>query len=371
MMTDTAAPLPDAPPGRPVAWRSFIRAALAAAATLILAAFVLLIWADPFGLRQRAGTAAKPLLDSNQRFMFPQLVRARQAEAVILGTSSVKLIKPELIEAGTGLVTHNLAMNAATPWEQVQLADLIRREGRAPKLLIWGLDTTWCEADATSPAKLRTPRPFPDWLYARASLFDLPQSFSFTAIEIATRRLGQSLMGAPPRIRADGYDEFTPPDAGYDVGRARFHLYRAGPATPQSLGAAAPPLAIPTQADLNRFPALVWLDQALQARKPETIAVLMLPPIHSASLGDAEMDHACKAAIASIAQGHRVALADYRFRSPLTTRDENFWDPLHYRVGIAADLARDLVAIASGGMPATGDTSLKIHLRPGSVLPRR
>ncbi len=64
-------------------------------------------------------------------------------------------------------------------------------------------------------------------------------------------------------------------------------------------------------------------------------------------------------------------LADYRFRSPLTTRDENFWDPLHYRVGIAADLARDLVAIASGGMPATGDASLKIHLRPGSVLPRR
>ncbi len=48
------------------------------AATLILAAFVLLIWADPFGLRQRAGTAAKPLLDSNQRFMFPQLVRARK-----------------------------------------------------------------------------------------------------------------------------------------------------------------------------------------------------------------------------------------------------------------------------------------------------
>ena len=135
--------------------RWFLGAAVAVAGLLF--AFVAAL--DPFGMRVHAGQAPQPIMDINQRFMYPQLVRSGRFDAAVVGTSTMRLLDPQVLSRGLDARFANLAMNAATPWEQTQMAQLFRTHVAAPKRLIWGIDTTWCEADATDEGKRLTPVP--------------------------------------------------------------------------------------------------------------------------------------------------------------------------------------------------------------------
>ena len=156
-------------------------------------------------------------MDINQRFMYPQLVRSGAFDAAIFGTSTMRLIDPANLSQALGDRFVNLGMNAATPWEQVQIAGLFARKVAAPKRVIWGIDTTWCESDATAPEKRLTPRPFPAWLYDDSGWTDWPRLMNLTTLEIAGRLLAHRLGLMPERIRGDGYEVFTPPEALYDL----------------------------------------------------------------------------------------------------------------------------------------------------------
>ena len=124
-------------------WRVFAATLCAAAAAVgaVLYGFVLLL--DPYGLR-----ATRPIMDLNQRFMYPQIVRSRRFDAALFGTSTVRLLDPDRLNAVLGVRFANLGLNAGTPWEQMQLADLFLRQVPEPKALVFGLDRNWCEADA-------------------------------------------------------------------------------------------------------------------------------------------------------------------------------------------------------------------------------
>ncbi len=202
--------------------KAFSLAALGVAGTLF--GFVALL--DPYGVRVEAGESPRPLMDLNQRFMYPQLVRSGAFDSAIIGTSTIRLLDPAILSQGLQARFVNLGMNAATPWEQVQIAALFARKTAAPKLVIWGIDLPWCEADATSETRKLTPRPFPPWLYDDSGWNDWAKQLNFTTLEIAVRLAGNRFGLVPPRIRGDGYEVFTPPEASYDLDRARFHLYR-------------------------------------------------------------------------------------------------------------------------------------------------
>src|SRR3954470_65919 len=105
-------------------WRRFAVsfAATALGLTAILYAFIVLM--DPFGVRVSPGHAPTPIMDVNQRFMYPQLVRSGRYDSAIFGTSTVRLLDPDQLNAQFGGRFINLGMNAATPWEQMQLVDL-------------------------------------------------------------------------------------------------------------------------------------------------------------------------------------------------------------------------------------------------------
>jgi hypothetical protein len=129
-------------------------------------------------------------------------------------------------------------------------------------------------------------------------------------------------------------------------------LYRYGPVVPQQARAGAP-IADLASHDVTRFPALGWLDLQLAALPQTTRVVLVLPPVHAASLNgtgqeSARSDDACKASLGAVARQHGAGLIDYRVASILATRDENFWDPLHYRVGIAKRIELDIAALLNG-----------------------
>jgi hypothetical protein len=327
----------------------------AAATLFVLWGFVAAL--DPFGLRVASGQAPRPIMDINQRFMYPQLVRSGRFDSAVFGTSTMRLLDPATLSDGIGGRFVNLAMNAATPWEQVQMAELFARQVAAPRSLLWGIDSTWCEADATEPAKRLTPRPFPPWLYDGVGWRDWPQLMNLTTLEIAARLFAHHLGLMPERIRGDGYEVFTPPEELYDLARARMHLYADRGGVSPDPAPIVPPEPVPAQARAQwRFPALAWLDESL-ARLPSSTRVLfVLPPAHYAMMpreGSAAGQRyaACKQGLAAVAARRGATVVDYALTSPITRRDDNYWDRVHYRLPIARRLEADLVAVANGTAP--------------------
>ena len=340
------------------AFRGWVRLFLACALGLagLLAGFILLL--DPFGVRVARGAQPRPLMDLNQRYMYPQLVRSGRFDGAVLGTSTMRLIDPARLSADLDTQVVNLAMNAATPWEQTEMARLFVRETPSPSLLVWGIDTTWCEEDATTQAKRLTPRPFPPWLYDEARWNDWGGQINLTTLEIALRLAANRLGLQPERIRGDGYEVFTPPEGTYDLARARFHLYRPHGGRAPDLSPLDPPQSVPAEMRAGwRFPALDWLDGALAALPPSARRIVVLPPVHLSALPRrgsvaAQRHEACKQAIGAVAKRRGAILLDYAHDSAVTRTDENYWDPLHFRLPIAGRVARDLVVAAKGGPDA-------------------
>ena len=58
---------------------------------------------------------------------------------------------------------------------------------------------------------------------------------------------------------------------------------------------------------------------------------------------------ACKARVVDIARRTPGSLVvDFQIDSPITRQRSNYWDPLHYRIGIADRIMQDLAGAASG-----------------------
>src|SRR4051812_8553176 len=104
-----------------IVWSRWFAVSLALSASLI---FAFIAGLDPFGLRVGARQKPRPIMDINQRFMYPQLVRSGAFDAAVVGTSTMRLIDPQALSRDLEARFVNLAMNAATPWEQVQAAHL-------------------------------------------------------------------------------------------------------------------------------------------------------------------------------------------------------------------------------------------------------
>lgn len=341
-MTSQKAPLP---------WRRFtlLFAATVVALTALLYGFVLAL--DPFGTRTSPTRPPRPIMDLNQRFMYPQIIRSGRYDGAVFGTSTIRLLDPERLNGIFGGRLANLGLNSGTPWEQIQLTELFLRHVPQPKTLIFGLDVTWCDEEADR--KRLTFRTFPPWLYDENPFNDLPELLNLTSLEIAGR-LALNYLGLwPERIRSDGYEIFVPDEAQYDPARARFHIRRAAAVNPPQRTSGS------TKLDGRhlRFPALEWLD-ALLARVPATTAVtLTMMPVHVAlqprpGTRAEAIDTECKARIAAIGERYNAAVVDFRIRSAVTTNDANYWDPHHYRIGIAEQIAAALGEARAAGRDA-------------------
>ena len=340
--------------GAPHGWRGWITAFVLAALTLTALLLGFIITLDPYGARLQAGQPARPLMDLNQRFMYPQIVKSGAFDSAVIGTSTMRLLDPQILSKGLSARFANLGMNAATPWEQSQIAGLFAREVMAPKVVIWGIDQTWCDADATDEARRLTPRPFPPWLYDDSAWYNWPKQLNVTTLEIALRLAAYRLGLQPERLRGDGYEVFTPPEGTYDLARARFHLYRSHGGKAPELAPQVPAADVPAAERSSwRFPALAWLEQGLAALPAATRRLIVLPPIHAGAMpreGSVAWQRfqACKAQIAAIAARQKAVIADYTHPSALTREDSNYWDPLHYRLPIARRLEADLITLGQG-----------------------
>jgi len=60
----------------------------------------------------------------------------------------------------------------------------------------------------------------------------------------------------------------------------------------------------------------------------------------------------CKAHIAAIGARRGATVVDFRRPSPVTTEDANYWDPLHYRLGLVERIVAALAAARATGRDA-------------------
>lgn len=330
------------------AWRRFAAVFALAALGFGAAAIGFVAATDPYGLRAAPGRPSGPLMDSNQRFLYPQIVRGGAYDSAVIGTSTSRLLDPVDLDRALGGSFANLAMNAATPFEQAAMTRLFLAQG-TPRTLVLALDSTWCEPDAD--ARRFTTRPFPGWLYEAGTPFGALRQVNWqslvTGVDVVLHRVGL----LPARIRRDGYAVFTPPEASYDAARASRHIHGGTPLGGQDLVVEA---VVTSASGSDAMPALDWLDALLAATPAATTKLLAFMPVHVATQGrpgthQGIREAACKARVARIGRRHGATVADFRIPSPVTTEDGNYWDALHYRVPVAARIVDGLAAALAEG----------------------
>lgn len=345
-------------------WRLFTGLVLGAAglAGLLVLGFVAAL--DPYGLRAAPGRAPGPIMDLNQRFMYPQMVRSGAYDAAVFGTSTARLLDPRALDRALGGRFANLAMNAATPWEQTRLARLFLARAPATAVL-FGLDAPWCEPDADR--KRLTFRAFPPWLYREPLAWTaVVHQWNQQSVEIAGRALLHRLGRMPARIRGDGYEVFTPPESRYDAARAAAHIHGDAP-LPGASAREAPAEADPAT------PALPWLDELLGLAPPEARKIVAFMPVNVAAQpkpgsAAAAREAVCKARVAEIARRRGALAVDFRIPSDVTRDDTNYWDALHYRLPVADRIVSALRRAVEEGRDDP-DGFYRVLAAPGAAEP--
>jgi hypothetical protein len=144
-------------------------------------------------------------------------------------------------------------------------------------------------------------------------------------------------------LREDGYWQFVPDDALYDPARAALKIYGGAPP------ATVPPVTLPAVAPRPpgwSFPDVALLLGALRHLPAHSRIILMFVPYHVvtyATEGDWPRYYYCKEAILTAARAlGNAVIVDFMFPNDVTRDYRQYWDGLHYRVGVAGRVAEAL-----------------------------
>jgi hypothetical protein len=328
-------------PVRQKEWAGFARflfgGGIGAGLFLYLFAFIV----DPFDTLPLSPPLERVPIASNARFSFPALARKEKFDSAVFGTSTARLLRPQMLNELFGGNFANLSMNSATAYEQFRLAQVYSRHHPDPKTVILGVDLVWCKTK--DEIEQYTPRPFPEWMYDENPYNDFLHQFDLYTLEQAGRQAATLLGFRRKKYGLDGYTNFLPDPAVYDLGKVRVSLAAA---RSNGLREVKTPAGFdPSKLD---FPALTMLGGMLSGFPGTTRKIVFIAPYHSArqsvagSRSGAEWAE-CKKRIAEIgAATPNTVIADFMIESPFTTTDTNYWDPVHYSVAAADILMREL-----------------------------
>ena len=334
------------------AWRTFVTWFLAVFAGGVALVFLFILLVDPYNVVAFSLPIDRHIVSISQRHMYPQIVRSGRFDSLLIGSSTSRLLDPQLLDKAFNARFANLAMNAMRAWEQETMIDLFRRTVPSPKVLIVGLDGVWCDPRADQN---RSAYGFPEWMYDDNPWNDYSHLFNAATAEIAVRLIGYKIGLYPERVRFDGYEVFTPPESDYDLAKVQRSFWGTRP--PQPPPEASPPVLTQAERSALSLPAVSWLDAALGKLPSSTRKILAYMPVHVTAQAwpgtrDADIEAECKARIAAVARKHGATVVDWRISSPLTREDSNYWDGLHYRLPIAGRLASELAEAALNHKPS-------------------
>ena len=322
----------------------------AVVASAVIYAFIAII--DPFDVLPLSPPLPRAPVSTNARFSFPALARSQRFDAAVIGTSTSRLLRPVVLNAAFGARFVNLAMNAATTYEQTRMLSLFAQSHPEAKAVILGLDIAWC---GVGDVQRYTPRPFPEWMYGGSRWIGYRELFNLYALTEAGKQFAHVTGLKRSRYGLDGYSRFVPDDSQYDRARVAQHLRQDA----ANLGSAE----IGGSPETWRFISLDLLPRALAQLPDEARKVLYFTPYnHVLDRPGNSLNRlwgACKQRTAEIAATiPNAVVADFMTPSPITLDDDNYWDALHYRVAVADRVAHDLAAASRGEGSTTGDYKL-------------
>ena len=155
-------------------------------AVAIVYAFVVLV--DPFDTLPLSPPVNRVPVATNARFAFPALARSDRFDSAVFGTSTSRLLRPVVLNAAFGARFVNLAMNAATAYEQTRLMAVFREAHPGAQQVLVGLDLAYCMPGL--PELKFTPRPFPAWMYEGSRWRGYREMFNLYAVQEAGKEFG-------------------------------------------------------------------------------------------------------------------------------------------------------------------------------------
>ncbi len=335
-------------------WRRFTFMLLFVSAAIPALLYLFIAIVDPYDNLPLSPNWVRLQVTGSHRYYKPSVARRSEYDGVVIGASTSMMLHPGRLGKALDARFANLAMPAASPFEQLRLLQLFHDHHLAPRYVLVGLDRIWCATEGT-PKQIgaNVGRLSPDWLYDENYWNDWPD-LSPDVLKHARRQVEAMLDPAEDPAAHDGYYNFTIKSYGpYDLQRARANIY--GGLEPLPRPQDAPPLAIdPTTRQGWAFPDLVRLQEALGRLPMETVKLVFFTPFHwytQAQPGtrqQAEMTE-CKRRIAAIGARVRNYFAvDFMRRTPITLVDSNYWDGLHFTSEIAESVEGMLVNVTSG-----------------------
>lgn len=300
---------------------------------------------DPWDMLPLSPALPRVPISTNARFSFPALAKTLRFDAVVIGTSTARLLRPSYLDPLLDVHLVNLSMNSATAWEQSRLLTLYLRWHPSPKLVILDIDAAWCKPNVTPE---RAARDFPDWMYDGSSYDGYRKIFNLYAVQEAVNQLAVMVGLKKQQYGLDGYTNFLPPDIDYDARRVDA-IFRAW----------GPPSDRPANDTLLVFETNVLLKKDLERIPALTRKLLFFPPIVAAQQGEkgnelARQWSSCKAAVLETASSvPNLTVVDFMLKNDVTRDRSHYWDPLHYRVAIANQLMTALGQILSGEAQST------------------
>lgn len=332
-------------------WRRTLCWFLGSALGLLAVVFLFVALIDPWDTLPGSPPLPRVPVTTNARFTMPALARAARFDSAIIGSSSSRLLRPDALNGLVGGRFVNLAMNAATAWEQSQVLAVFTHAHPDARTVIVGLDTAWCNP---APAQLAG-RVFPDWMYHGSSWARYRHILSLFAVQEAGSELW-TMLGLKSGYGADGYTSFVPPDSAYDPARVAAAFARS-----------AMPADVPAGDAHFVLPALPMLDAGLRALPAATVKLVFFAPSHVILQGAPGSSYAamlatCKAQVSAIARTvPNTVVADFNLPSPITRDRASYWDPVHYRIPIADRIMADLASALRG----VGTEDDRVLVTPG------
>src|ERR1044072_3613867 len=99
-------------------WTDFLRRFLLIFAAALALVFAFIAFMNPFGNLSPRAFGAHVIMDTNDRFQYPAIVRSGAFDSAVIGTSSARLLDPAWLEGAFGGRFANLGLNDGRAWEQ-------------------------------------------------------------------------------------------------------------------------------------------------------------------------------------------------------------------------------------------------------------
>lgn len=323
-------------------WKPFFRLFVILLAALFTGGYAFIVVMDPYDSIPFSPKWERVPVDRDQTYFYPALARSARFDSAVIGTSTVRLLKPEELNPRLDSRFVNLAMNAATVFEQEAIFDIFWRHHPNPKTVIFGIDHLYFE-EKNFQAHLGERGYWPEWLYDQNPYNNFP-AYRLKTLTHAWREFLTITGLKTYKYGRDGYTDFTKPLDEYDLNRARVKIY--GSPTPKPVRAVEPPVRLPPETiRAMQFPQLEVLTRMLDKLPAATVKVLFITPFHHYAQPPPGSEEEIRwreflRRLTDIARNHpRTWLLDLNIVSPITSDDSHYWDTGHYTVIVASHLA--------------------------------